>query len=252
MWRSFVFDRNMIRNVWRYQINIATDERLRVVDRLLIGRESIYVLLRRERLENCSASAELTSLKGPAEVAARDGRCLRSALGNDNIFLNKVHIPDDTADFLRELSIFFPYEVRVHFIDSIISQPSNSFNVTKLVRRFELKYPHRQFDAILAANALHHSVASCTDMSSQQIVRVREEISAAAANGGINHEVIDLFHRYRAVFNEWDVLVFLTQYVTANRKGVSKLLAARLNRRVKRSHRTFYHKIEQEKQTGNI
>lgn len=111
--RPFRFAPGSVREVWRYQINVATQERIAVVNVLLGATPSLYVLLsdEREGLE-IPSSLRLAAAKGNVDPARRSTGDLRSSLGSASRFLSHVHTPDEPADVLREFAILFPRSIR--------------------------------------------------------------------------------------------------------------------------------------------
>jgi len=106
--RDFRFDRHMTRALWRYKLNIATLERLEVVDLIQESAPSLFVLVRDiSATESIPASVRLTSQKGPSDPRRRESHHIRARLGVENRLLNFLHTSDEPADFVRELAILF-------------------------------------------------------------------------------------------------------------------------------------------------
>ena len=64
----FTYNRHLIRETWRYQFNLATPDRIAVVDTLLPATPSLLVVLRDERAGgDPPAAVRLGDLKGPSE-----------------------------------------------------------------------------------------------------------------------------------------------------------------------------------------
>lgn len=217
-WKSFTYDRNMIRSAWRYQINIATPERLRVVDFLLTSGKSAYLLLRYDRPID-SASALLSSLKGPAEVAQRPPNCFRSVLGDHNTFLNKVHVPDDGADMLREMSIYFDRNERLQILAAIGGKTPARSSIPDWV----VQHTTRDLAIEGSVEGLFASLQS-SNLVSQERRELEGAIRHALCTGQLPMTTIDLLLSQQKLFQRWDLAIFLTQFVQPNREGVGKIL----------------------------
>lgn len=220
----FTYDRNMIRAAWRYQINIATCERLRVVEHLLAGRSAAYLLLGREAREGAgSASEALNALKGEAEIAGRTPDCLRSLLGDHNTFLNKVHIPDDTADFLRELSVYFDHATRSSLLRHALAQGPVLEDSTGLADTIQASWDRHSFDVNEAIGAMRGEVARAPIPQGERR-KLLIRLAALSEGAKLSHSDIDLFLDNVALFRDWDLVVLLTQCVEANRPRAKKIL----------------------------
>ncbi|WP_144120557.1 hypothetical protein [Catellatospora sichuanensis] len=104
----FRYDRMMIRELWRYQWNVASFDRLAVGDRLHYRTDvlSLVLLDVREPLA-IPASSRLSRHKGSAFPPDRRADHLRSQLGAPNRIMVVVHCPDEPMDVVRELGIIF-------------------------------------------------------------------------------------------------------------------------------------------------
>jgi hypothetical protein len=105
--RRFRYDHATLREIWRYQWNIATLDRLAVGDALYMSSESLAVVLVDERPGPMPASVRLTGLKGSSLPGDRNPDELRSVLGGLNRMVVLVHCSDEPIDILRELGILF-------------------------------------------------------------------------------------------------------------------------------------------------
>ncbi|MEU4062668.1 hypothetical protein AB0F25_09575 [Streptomyces wedmorensis] len=119
-WETFAFDRHTTRELWRYQLNIATRERIDVMDMVMPKGKSLYVLLRDERPSAVPASTRLSTLKGPSRPEDREPHHLRYLAGPAQAsVLTYVHVSDEPADLVRELGIFFDRPQRRELITAL-------------------------------------------------------------------------------------------------------------------------------------
>ncbi|WP_217558987.1 nucleoside-diphosphate kinase [Streptomyces sp. GbtcB6] len=119
-WSKFRFDRHITREVWRYQLNIATRERIDVMDMIMPAGESLYVLLRETEEPGIPATARLSDMKGPSRPEDRGAHHLRRIAGEAQAsVLTYVHIADEPADIIRELGIFFDRSERMRLLGAL-------------------------------------------------------------------------------------------------------------------------------------
>ena len=110
--RSFTFDRRLVREMWRYQLNIATRDRIDVMDLILLAGPSLYLLLWSDEECDVPATVALRELKGPSSPSRRRLGQMRSlSTGGQASVLTYVHTCDEPADIVRELSVLWPRSV---------------------------------------------------------------------------------------------------------------------------------------------
>lgn len=103
----FRFHRHTIRELWRYELNVATLQRLAAIDLLLPATDSVLVFLR-DVSRQCSgqtAAERLRVMKGPSLIYQREPHHLRSRIGAGTGLLNLIHTPDESADVVREVGV---------------------------------------------------------------------------------------------------------------------------------------------------
>lgn len=216
--RAFRYDRNMIVNAWRYQINIATAERMEVVEALLGSAPSLYVLLRHPDPPGGDASTFISTLKGPAEVRDRHPDCLRSRLGDHNTFLNKIHLPDETADFLRELCIYFPPAdmdtVLCAAVDGAACSPAGDMRAMREAMAAETPARSLAFEGAMTR--------LLAQLEAKALLSLARRVQRAARSNAIDTAAIRGL--LAADVDAWDRLIVMTQLVRAERPGARKIL----------------------------
>jgi hypothetical protein len=95
------------REMWRYQMTMATLDRIAVNDLILQG-DSLLLGLRGTLNISIPASVYLTSLKGVSDISKQKDDCLRRLLNQPNQMFSLFHVADEPADILRELTILLP------------------------------------------------------------------------------------------------------------------------------------------------
>ncbi|UGT61219.1 nucleoside-diphosphate kinase [Nocardia asteroides] len=142
-------NRHLARALWYYAWNIASPERRRLAD-LLVGISDALLLVVTAPDDPIPVSLRLARAKGPTDPRKRRPGELRHLLGRDNYLLNLVHTPDDPADVLRELAIYFPEHARAEVIaavgDAPVAPPVPADRARALAEELYARTPERSFD----------------------------------------------------------------------------------------------------------
>jgi len=103
----FRFSPLLVRELWRYQFNIASADRADVVDLLLPAADSLALVLHDPRWTPGAlpAAYRLGDVKGPADPRLRKPEHLRARLAAPTTLFNFVHTADEPADLLREAAL---------------------------------------------------------------------------------------------------------------------------------------------------
>ncbi|MGW1981838.1 nucleoside-diphosphate kinase [Streptomyces collinus] len=217
--RTFTFDPLLTREIWRYQFNAASRQRIAVVDHLLGTSPSLLVLLRdTRRLDGLPATVRLTAAKGGADPQAAHARDLRTRFGRVNGLFNFIHTADEPADLVRELRIFC-FRTGTDWLRAAITATPRSTGEG---------CPARGLLAGLEADAPTHDLDSA-----QSLVRltVRPDVWGSLAR---EHGTRDAVQRWLSALDahdlppgtaRWDVLSVLTDWIDCNEPGVAPVLA---------------------------
>ncbi|MGW4193864.1 nucleoside-diphosphate kinase [Streptomyces sp. NPDC005004] len=223
-WRPFAarpltFDPLLTREIWRYQFNAASRQRIAVVDHLLGSGPSLLVLLRdTRRPEGLPASVRLTAAKGSADPQAAHARDLRTRFGRVNGLFNFVHTADEPADLVRELRLFC-YRTGVDWLRAALNSALPSTGE---------ECPARSLLAGLEAEAPAH------DLDSAASLRRLAARSDAWGRLARDHTTSGTVRQWLSILAEtalppdssrWDVLSVLTDWIDCNEPGVTPLLA---------------------------
>jgi|GEM_PF-2041932 len=94
-------------DIWRYQWNRATPERMKASLIIATAGPSILVALRpsSDRPGDVPASVALWASKGSAFAKLRSHDTLRSVLAVEGRYFGYVHVPDEPIDVVRELAL---------------------------------------------------------------------------------------------------------------------------------------------------
>jgi hypothetical protein len=133
------------RELWRYQANVSTPERLRLLDLLMTSGHSLYILFHdATRRVSAPATVHLTYLKGTAIVANRRKWHLRTLAGPKvaNI-LSYVHVADDPADLIREIALLFPKRRWLELLKQADQALDRTEDVRSLLGRLQAQLPRQ-------------------------------------------------------------------------------------------------------------
>lgn len=107
--RRFAYTRHITRELWRYQWNVASIDRLAVSTLLNSLTDAVMIFFVDDTKDaQLPASVRLTGLKGSNVPAERSDRHLRCVLGGVNRIITYVHCADEPIDIVREIGIVFP------------------------------------------------------------------------------------------------------------------------------------------------
>ncbi|MFG2428697.1 nucleoside-diphosphate kinase [Streptomyces sp. NPDC048590] len=217
--RPFVFDPLLTRELWRYQFNAASRQRIAVVDHLLGSGSSLLVLLRdTRRADGLPASVRLTAAKGAADPSAAHARDLRTRFGRVNGLFNFVHTADEPADLVRELRLFC-YRTGTAWLRAAL---------TAVPPSGDGECPARTLLAGIEAETPRHDLDSGRSLAR---LAARPDVWGGLARECGTRESVRM---WLSTLEEgelppgtarWDVLSVLTDWIECNEPGVSPLLA---------------------------
>jgi len=108
-----------IREIWRYQWNVAPVERIALSEVMLSLGPTYGFVARDEEWDGGVASVRLARMKGPAQPELRVPGQLRYELRAPNRIVSYVHIPDEPADIVRDLSVMFERREMIRLLTRI-------------------------------------------------------------------------------------------------------------------------------------
>lgn len=92
-----------VRDIWRYQLNTASGQRLRLLDLLFKASPSLCVLFNADpSTPGLPCTVLMADCKGPADVKERQGWELRAFLQSPNRVEVYIHCCDEPADVVRD------------------------------------------------------------------------------------------------------------------------------------------------------
>jgi nucleoside diphosphate kinase len=107
------FGTHEVHAAWRYQLNLATPDRLHLMCSVRPPTKTLaLVLIDPSPSVRPPLSVKLKRLKGSPHPSERTSASLREILRSDTPLINFVHTADEPADVVRELAIWLPIGVR--------------------------------------------------------------------------------------------------------------------------------------------
>ncbi|MBN9795610.1 hypothetical protein DMP17_44650 [Pseudonocardia sp. TMWB2A] len=154
--RPLEFTRHLVREIWRYQLNIATRQRIDVMDMVMLGAIGLYVLLRRRPPgTDVPATVMVSRLKGPSAPERRRPEHLRALAGpGQESVLTYIHVSDEPADIVRELGVFFDRRERLRLLAAARAGANDPTDVFAQLAQLEDDTTSATFDVSEALDEL--------------------------------------------------------------------------------------------------
>jgi len=225
----FSFTRLSARELWRYQLTLATLDRLAVNDCVLLAGPAMMLLLRSDGDQTLPATVRLSTLKGAADVKAQMPGTLRSVLGQRNRLCSMIHCADEPADLVRELGLLVDRRTRRRLLTALATGEMS--DADNLVLNDALKLDSRggrSFDsraAVLRVCDAVHKLGAREPAKSGQIdvvlryleqMRKREIIAWRTFASELDALELNL--------DPWDVAILGSNFILEDEPGASKML----------------------------
>jgi hypothetical protein len=160
-----VQDRHLTRTLWQYQLNAAPLATLAALDLIISAGPSALALLAEEpsaRQSGGSASERLSAMKGPS-FGTRRPTDLRTLLGATTRLFSCLHVPDEPADLVRELGIWFDHTARHRIYRTLAGASGDVASrpaITEVARRLERDVSVTDLDLDRALDAVARTVGT--------------------------------------------------------------------------------------------
>jgi len=208
------FSRQVIREIWRYQLNAATLNKIDI-STLSLGVLPAIMILLRDDMPNpeLPASVRLKSLKGSATPCLRKPGTLRATLDAPNRMITFVHTVDEPADVVRELGVFFDRTERRAIYDAACKGKDDTEASRAVLEHLVQSVPMCDFDP---EHAWERLLASC-DSDVQTQLKVAQE--NYYRTGAIDWEALkELCYG----MDVWDLITIGTAGITYDEPGYTK------------------------------
>jgi nucleoside diphosphate kinase len=168
-------NRHVLRAIWYFQWNLATAERRSIADFLLTYTDSLVLVVRASGQDTVPCAVRLAEQKGPTDPAARGPGHLRHLMGNFTFLLNLVHSPDDPADVVRELGVYFDTADRAAVVSQALAGQDQAARAANLIDELYASVSERDIALTATVDRVLAAVRSRRDGAS--LARVEELLS---------------------------------------------------------------------------
>ena len=205
---TFRYNRMTVREGWRYQLNIATRQRIDVMDMIMPATDSLYLMMKRTSPDpKLPASTYLSSQKGPSLPEHREPHHLRALIGEAQVsVLTYVHISDEAADLIRELGVFFDRPQRLEILKAIEVSQDISKTLDPVVEQLYSKIPEHQLNFTETIDRITRMVRekqrSADHPPLATLLDLCEDIRDGVSRDW--QRLLDLLDRSRITIDHWD------------------------------------------------
>lgn len=208
--RRMSVNRHQARALWYYQWNIASTERRHLADLLVTISDAVLLVLHADT-DDLPTAVTFCDRKGPTAPSQREPGHLRHLLGRYTYLLNLVHSPDDPADVVRELAIYFDEPERKTLFGELSESADRSADAMRIGAELADEIPARSFDKNDAVATLLRDLAGIPEA----------QAVTEAAGAGTDGAYADLIHTAWA--NDWPLdpwaVIVLGSHVLPMRTG---------------------------------
>lgn len=222
---AFRYDRHKAREIWRFQWNIATLDRLRLGDLLHTVTDALIVLFVDERGEpGIPGSVRLAGLKGSSLPWERKDFHLRTRLGALNRMVVFTHCSDEPVDLVRELGILLD-SARLDGVYRRLSaalRGQGADDVDAAVDALYAQFPARPLDVDAAAQRIRARLAAAPGTRAAA-GRAERALAAATAGEGVRlswQNWVENLSEAGLDPTGWDSVLIATHYILHDRPGL--------------------------------
>ncbi len=204
-----------ISELWKYAWPAASIIRIAINQVYYIKYECGVLVLRNSQCNSKSATNYLSKIKGKVPYSEPYIRYHMDAI---NTFLNHIHSPDDTSDFLREIAIFFSWDELTEIYRRMKLHITIPFQVLKSLA---INYPYHS-KTIVPEDALRNLIRKISDdikLSHQishknDLTDIYEELLLIEAQKKkFTHILLEKMKTADVLEWEWSLFVVITQYM---------------------------------------
>ena len=230
--------RRSIREMWRYNWNILTIDRIALNTLMYGATDTLVVALLDTRYDRAlPAALRLGELKGPAGPGTAGKDTLRSKLGCRSLTFSFVHVADEPADIVRELGVMFDRDSMRTFLQEVRANMhvDRYHEVLQQLTNYEASQQFHDLDfeqAIGRLDARH-------DDSHEILRRLRR---AADSTSKLSwDELLSMVDPQDPEVDSWDFISIASEVVSSRREGFTDLLpSSRSSDWIGRSQAAYY------------
>ena len=198
-------------SIWRYQLNTASQSRIRILFDILEKRPYLAVLLRKKYQLDVPCTVRVSQLKGSSYPDTRTLNTIRGELAPPNPFLNYVHGCDEPADLVREIAVWFSPTL----VEDVLDRDAVHIDLSALYNTITTYQNDIDFGLADPIHALNRIRRSNPHGSSGSKI-ILSEIASSLSGGHTSldaREIISFFKRNNLVYARWDLYVLVSSVV---------------------------------------
>ena len=216
-----VFDRRMIREIWRYAWNVATRDRKDAMDLLMCAAPSLFIGLRAP----APAALRLSRSKGAADPSIRSPGELREVLGAPVPLINFVHTTDEAADVIRETGVYFGVEERRAIYRAALAPPMDFRRVEAVIAELERSVVSHDMALGPAVRRVLDELDRIGPPDDTASSELREHLAPALSGARVEwRTVARLLDEFQVPCSDWDRAVIAAHIVQLETGGAERLL----------------------------
>jgi hypothetical protein len=226
--QPFEFDRVLGRELWRFQLTLATLDRLAVNDLVLRAGPALVLLLRSDDGHDLPATVRLSSLKGKPDLSEQVPGTLRHVIQQPNRLCSMIHCADEPADLIRELGLLFDGSVRRRLLRRLaagVLAEEDRQRLDDALRR------DAQGGVVLDRNGALNRLAQAVTLAGQDPAKARLAdmvlpFIEQMRNGqpvpwrALSRQIDDL----NIEIDQWDLVIVASSFVVEDEPGAFKIL----------------------------
>jgi nucleoside diphosphate kinase len=218
-----VFHGQLWREMWRYQLTSATNDRLALNDLIYVG-AGLVLLLRDQRPGPRPSTMRLASLKGSADLSKQKSGTLRDLLGQHNRNFSYIHVADEPADLVRELGLLLDPAQRLAALTGLTAEgpgPDDTARLDEVLAAERAASAHRSFTTDAATDAVLDALKRAEH--GDRAIRLLERMRLGEPVPWI--EVAEAVRESGAAVNRWDLATVGASLIVCDEPGETKLIA---------------------------
>lgn len=212
---TFRLNRHAMRELWRYNWDVYTTDRLALMTLMHQALETLLLLVRDRRYDgDLPGAIRLASLKGSANPHERQPQHLRSVLSPPNPIINFVHVADEPADVVRELGIFLDRPQRRALAAAVADnwQQDRIEQALAVANRLQEAAPANAFELSASLARLTQDAS----LTSSQAARLRAAVNGEKMSW---EELVAMVDPADPAIEFWDFVMVATEVLVAERPG---------------------------------
>lgn len=202
-----ILSQEQIFSLWKYGWSQTTILRV-LMNCITMGWNNCAIVVLKSKNNGNDACEFLNSKKGTSMINQNNSDTIRSKLNSLNIFLNYVHISDDTDDFIREIPILLDYNEIIELMsviksEKLLSKEEVNNILQPHIKNYVIESPTKLFRAYIDALPNRISVSE----------ELKNELECAYRNKKISYELFIKLFNLNAIELNWTNIIIFSQFV---------------------------------------